>query len=77
MAFEPAAAALGNLVFGQCYQETSGRPAFLVGLGGKRGPDLFDGGQPQLGEKQLDAGSIAGVSGSHAAPTRSTVLSSS
>ena len=27
-------------------QETSGRPAFLIGLGGERGPDLLDGGQP-------------------------------
>jgi hypothetical protein len=32
MAFEPAAAALGNLMFGQCSQETCG-PAFLLGLG--------------------------------------------
>jgi hypothetical protein len=32
MAFEASAAALGNLMFGQSCQETSGRPAFLVGL---------------------------------------------
>jgi hypothetical protein len=28
MAFEASAAALGNLVFGECCQEASGRPAF-------------------------------------------------
>jgi hypothetical protein len=50
MAFEAAAAALGNLMFGQCCQEASRRPAFLVGLSGERGPDLLDGGQPQLGD---------------------------
>jgi hypothetical protein len=77
MAFEPAAAVLGNLVLGQCYQETSGRSAFLVGLGGERGPDLLDSWPPQLGEKQLDEGSIAGISRSHAAPTCWIVLSSS
>jgi hypothetical protein len=69
MAFETAAAALGNLMFGQGGQETSGRPAFLVGLGGERGPDLLDGGQPLLGEEQLDAGGIGGIGRSHAAPT--------
>jgi hypothetical protein len=29
VAFEPASAALGNLMFGHCCQEASGRPAFL------------------------------------------------
>jgi hypothetical protein len=53
------------------------RPAFLVGLGGERGPDLLDGRQPQLGEEQLDAGSVARINRSHAAPTSWTVLSSS
>src|SRR5207244_6253549 len=53
MAFEAAAPALGNLMLSQCCQKSSGRPAFLVGLGSKRGPDLFDGGQPQLGKEQL------------------------
>jgi hypothetical protein len=47
----PVPAALGNLMFGQCCQEASGRPAFLVGLSGKGSPDQFYGGQPQLGEK--------------------------
>src|SRR5258708_34187665 len=77
MACEAPAAALGNLMFGQRCQETSGRPAFLVGLGGERDPDLLDGGQPQLGEEQLDAGGVAGIGRSHAAPTSWTVLSSS
>jgi hypothetical protein len=34
MPFEPAASALGNLIFGQGGKETSGWPAFLVGQGG-------------------------------------------
>src|SRR6478752_2636971 len=67
VAFEPASAALGNLMFGQCCQEASGRPAFLVGLSGKRSPHQFYGGQPQLGEEQLDAGRVAGIGRSHAA----------
>src|SRR5438874_6085593 len=77
MAFEAAAGALGNLMFGQCRQETSGRPAFLVGLGSERGPDLCDSGQPQLGKELLDACGVAGIGRSHAAPTHWTVLSSS
>src|SRR5947209_7350412 len=77
VAFEPAPAAFGNLMFGQCCQEASCRPAFLVGLGGKGSPDQFYRGQPQLGEKQLDTGSVARVGRSHAAPTSWTVLSSS
>ena len=35
MAFEPASAAFGNLMVGQGGQETSGRPAFRVGLGNR------------------------------------------
>ena len=77
MAFQAAATALGNLMFGQCCQKTPGRPAFLVGLGSKRGLDVFDGRQPQLSKEQLDASGIAGIGGSHAAPTSWTVLSSS
>ena len=53
------------------------RPAFIIGLNGERGPDLLDGGQPQLGEEQLDAGSVAGIGRSDAAPINWTVLSSS
>src|SRR5205823_14046524 len=62
-------------MFGQSCQEASGRPAFLVGLSGKGSPDQFYGRQPQLGEKQLDAGGVAGIGRSHAAPTSWTVLS--
>jgi len=75
--FQAAASALGNLVFGQCCQKTPGRPAFLVGLGSKRGPDLFDGRQPQLSKEQLGASGIAGTGGSYAASTSWTMLSSS
>ena len=61
MAFQAAATALGNLVFGQCCQKTPDRPAFLVGLGSKRGPDLFDGRQPELSKEQRDTSGIAGI----------------
>ena len=71
MAFDAAATALGDLVLGECGQEASGRPAFLVGLFGECGPDLFDGGQTQLGEQQLDAGGIDGIGRFHAAPPSS------
>ena len=77
MAFEAAAGALGNLVLGQGGQKARRRPAFLVGLGGKRGPDLLDGGQAQLGEEQLDAGGIAAIGRFHPAPPGQTVPSSS
>src|ERR1700738_1685991 len=60
MAFEASAAALGNLMFGQRCQETSGRPALLVGLGGERDPDLLDGGQPELGEEAVGGGGGGG-----------------
>jgi hypothetical protein len=69
MTFEATAAALGNLMFGQCRQKACRRPAFLIGLGGERGPDLLDGGQSQLGEEQLDAGSVARIGCLHDAPT--------
>jgi hypothetical protein len=77
VAFEPAPAALGNLKLCQCCQEASGRPAFLVGLSGEGSPDQLYGRQPQLGEEQLDAGSVAGIGRSDAAPINWTVLSSS
>jgi hypothetical protein len=77
MAFEAAPSALRNLKLGQGGQETPRRPAFLVGLSGERGPDLLDGGQAQLGEEQLNAGSVAGIGCSHAVPPSRTVLSSS
>jgi hypothetical protein len=77
MAFEAATGALGDLMFGKGSKKACRRPAFLVGLSGERGPDLFDGGQAQLGEEQLDAGSIARIGRFHAAPPSRTVLSSS
>jgi hypothetical protein len=77
MAFQTTATALGNLMLGQCCQKTPSRPIFLVGLGSKRGPNLLDGGETKFGKEQLDAGGIAGIGGSHPAPTGWTVLSSS
>src|SRR5689334_14102994 len=64
-------------MFGQCCQEASGRPAFLVGLSGKRSPHQFYGRPPQLSEEQHDAGGVARIGRSHAASTSWTVLSSS
>ena len=58
-------------------RKRAGRPAFLVGLSGERSPDQLDGGQPQLGEEQREAGGVDGIGRSHAAPTSWTVLSSS
>ena len=77
MAFDAAATALGHLVLGEGGQEARCRPAFLVGLGGERGPDLFDGGQAQLGQQQLDAGGVDRVGRFHAASPNRTVPSSS
>ncbi len=77
MAFDAAASALGHLMLGQRGKETRRRPSFLVGLGGEVGPDQLDGGQPQLGQEQRDAGGVDGIGRLHAAlPTR-TVPSSS
>ena len=45
VAFDAAAAAVGDLVLGQRGQEASGRPAFLVGLRGELGPHQFDAGR--------------------------------
>ena len=67
MAFDAAAAALGHLVLGESGEEACGRPAFLVGLGGELGPDQLDGGQPQLGEEQREAGGVDGIGRLHAA----------
>ena len=76
MAFETATRALGDLMFGQRGQKARRRPAFLVGLGGERGPDLFEGGQ-----RRNSARSNSMACGRHRpdllAPPNPTVLSSS
>jgi len=64
-------------MLGQCCQEACCRPAFLVGLGGQGRPDQFDGGQPQLSEKQFDTSGVVGIGCLHGAPTGWMVLSSS
>jgi hypothetical protein len=77
MAFDAPPAALGHLMLGQRGKETRRRPSLLVGLGGEVGPDQLDGGQPQLGQQQRDAGGVDGIGRLHATlPTR-TVPSSS
>jgi hypothetical protein len=77
MAFDAAARALGDLMLRERGQEARRWPALLVGLGGECGSDLFDGGQAQLGEQQLDAGDVDGIGGPHAASPNRTVPSSS
>ena len=77
MTFDAAAAALGDLMLGQGGEETGGRPAFLVGLAGEIDPQTADGGQPQLGQDQLDPGGVAWIGRGHTAPAGRTVASSS
>ena len=43
MTLDAAANAFGHLVLGERGQKARGRPAFLVGLGSQRRPDVFDG----------------------------------
>ena len=52
------ATAIGDLMLGKRREEASGRPTFLVGLFGELDPHLFDGGQAQVGEQQIDARSV-------------------
>jgi hypothetical protein len=56
--FDSASIALGDLVFGQRHQQACRRPAFRVGSLGEAGPDLLDGGQPQIVEQQRQAGGV-------------------
>jgi hypothetical protein len=77
MAFDAAPSALGHLMLSERGKEAAGRPSFLVGLGGKVGSDQLDGGKPQFGQKQLDAGGVDGGGRLHAALPARTVPSSS
>jgi hypothetical protein len=77
MAFDAAASALGHLMLGQRGKEARRRPSLLVGLGGEIGPDQLDGGKPQLGQEQLDAGGVDGIGRLHAAPPSSRVSEAS
>lgn len=77
MTFDAASGALGHLMLGEGGQEAGRRPSFLVGLGGKVGPDQLDRRQAQFGQKQLDAGGVDGIGGLHAALPARTVPSSS
>ena len=61
MALDAPAGALGHLVLGERRQEARGRPALLVGLGGKVRPDRLDGRQPQVVESQGQAAGIDGL----------------
>jgi len=77
MAFDAPPRALGDLMLGKGGKKARRRPAFLVGLGGEIGPDQFDGGKPQLGQEQLDAGDVDGIGRLHAAPPSSRVSEAS
>src|SRR5260370_14697200 len=54
----------------------AGQPS-LSAWAASEGPDLLEGGQPQLGEEQLDTSGVAGIGGLHTVPTGWTVLNSS
>jgi hypothetical protein len=77
MAFDAPPRALGDLMLGERGKEARRRPSFLVGLGGEVGPDQLDGGKPQFGQEQRDAGGVDGIGRLHAAPPSRTVPSSS
>jgi hypothetical protein len=46
MALDAPLGSLGDLKFGKCREEPSGRPALLVGASGDILPQAADGGQP-------------------------------
>ena len=52
--------ALGELELGQRGQEPGRRPALAVGALGELRPEPGDGGQPQLGEQERQAGGVDG-----------------
>jgi hypothetical protein len=64
-------------MLGKCRQEARRWPSLLVGLGGEIASDQLDGGKPQLGQKQREAGGVDGIGRLHAAPPVRTVPSSS
>ena len=66
MALDAPAGALGHLVLGERRQEARGRPALLVGPGGKVRPDRLDGRQPQVAESQGQAAGVDGLWALHA-----------
>jgi hypothetical protein len=72
MALDAAATAIGDLVLGEGGEEASRGPAFLISLLGELGLHQFDGGQPQVGEEELDARDIDRIGGLHAGSPSST-----
>ena len=69
---DTAAAAIGDLVLGECGKEASCRPAFLVGLLSELGPHQLDGGQAQVGKQQLDTRGVDRTGRFHATPPSRT-----
>jgi hypothetical protein len=55
-------------VLGEGGEEAGGGPALLVGAHREGGPTLLDGGQPQVGEDEVEAGGVDGL-GHAASPT--------
>ena len=47
--------ALGDLVLGQAGEEPGGRPALAIGPCSDLGPDLLDGGQPEVVQDEGEA----------------------
>ena len=66
--------ALGDLEFGKCREEPSGRPALLVGASGDILPQTADGGQPQLVQQQRQSGDV-GSDLAHAETSTAWLLS--
>ena len=58
MSLDAPLGALGDLKFGECREEPSGRPALLVGASGDILPQAADGGQPQLVQQQRQSGDV-------------------
>ena len=58
VAFNTAAVAFGDLMFGQRGEEARGGPAFLVRAFGEARPALFERGQPEIVEKLGQTGAI-------------------
>ena len=62
MAFEAAPGPLGDLLFGQRAEQTSGWPALGIGAFGESRPRRLEGGQAQFGEHEIE---LCGIHGAH------------
>jgi hypothetical protein len=74
VALDAPLGALGDLKFGKCREEPSGRPALLVGASGDILPQAADGRQPQLVQQQRQSGDV-GSDLAHAETSAAWLLS--